>query len=346
MRKISPDSITRESLATLDIKRLALNRGELGPLTFGESYPTLEKLRELFVELEALGYQQNVSAPEVSQINQHIDQFISYLKQISSFDPSAESGSNKDTRDSYERSISAFYDEVTRNLRGIITYLRQEAARGSKDERKLQEEQKAVAKIRREYEEMVGALKGEREAVQKETKSVEEAKGEKAATVFGKHFEAQASEYSRRSSGWDRSRAKLFDWLLGIIVANVAAYFYLFISEKLNFWPNLPPTEFFTVQYGIAKLALIGVLSYAIGFASRNYSINSNLEAVNKHRKNVAETLKDFLRSNPSLEDRSQLVKAGAEAMFRHSNTGYASKGEVKDDGPVREIVTNILSGK
>ena len=128
---------------------------------------------------------------------------------------------------------------------------------------------------------------------------------------------------------------------------NFAVYFYLFMSNKIGFWPRIPPEDFFTIQYGAVKLALLGPLSYAIGFASKNYNANTHLEVINKHRKNVAETLRDFLSSKPEPDDRSVLVRSGADAMFRGSATGYVSKGDAGGSSEsVGNLVNSILGNK
>jgi len=338
--------IIAENLKTLEIKQIALNKDKFGALTFNKAYPLLHKLRKMFVEFEELGYKDFLTQSEIENIDNHREQLLNYIKRIHDIHPETDASFNKDVRDQIENEIENFYNSTVEHLRNSLIYLRQEVAFKSKDQESLQEERKAVLRVRKQSEEILKQLKKELKAVRKETKEVEEARGERAAVVFGKHFENQAEEYLKQADQWKATRSKFFRWLLGIIIANFVIYFYLFISNKLGWWPSFSPEEFFTLQYGIAKLVLLATLSYAIGFASRNYSINSNLEAINKHRKNVAETLKDFLASEPKSEDRSQLVKSGAEAMFKHSVTGYVSKRGYKDDGPVREIIHSVLRGK
>ncbi len=338
-----PEEIKRESVTKIDIEKLALNK-DFGRLTFKESLPFLRKTQALFKELDELNYQNNLSQEEISAIDIKKDQFIKQLTQLQQFDIGQ--ADSQTVHDNLEQQFINFYNSTLKGLMTQLVYLRQEIALQSKDERNLQEEQKAATKARKQSEEILEQLKKELNSIRKETKEVAGASGERAAVTLGKHFESQAGEYSSKANNWLTQRSTFFKWLLIIIGVNFILYLFLFITNKLGVRPNIAPSEFFTPQYGVVKLALLALLSYAIGFAGKNYNINSNLEAVNKHRKNVAETLSDFLKTKPEANDRSQLVKSAAEAMFRNSPSGYGSKQESKDDGPIHEIVNNIISSK
>jgi len=342
---MNPEEITRESLNKLSIKTLALNKDKFGVLTFDGSFPLLEKLQKLFIELDELDYKNSLSQPEINQVDQYIEQLLNHLRQLASFDLAT--GFNKDMHDGFENNIRGFYDEVFRNLRNILVYLRQEAALKSQDTKELQKQQKAAVQAEKEYKVLSNQLKQKLDALEKREQEVEVKHGEIAAEIFGKHFESQAKEYAQRAREWETKRSVFFKWLLFIIIGNLVIYLYLFISDKLGIWPNFPPREIFTIEYGAVKLALIGLLSYAVGFASKNYSANSHLEIINKHRKNVAETLKDFLGSKPEQNDRSVLIRSGADAMFRGSATGYVSKGDpVVSNEPVGGFISSLLGGK
>ena len=117
---------------------------------------------------------------------------------------------------------------------------------------------------------------------------------------------------------------------------------FLFLTNKIGWWPNLSPSEFFTIEYGLVKFALLGLLSYATGFATRNYNINAGLVATNKHRKNVAETLADTLASPLSDEAKAVLAREAAVAMFQNLSVGYIKKEHQNDSGPILEVIRKI----
>lgn len=341
---MNPDEITIESLKDVDIESLALDKEKFGANIFEEAHPQLEELKEVFVELQELGYKKYLLEDEVRQIDQKLKKFIEYLRELASFDPAEDPSFSGNTRENFEQQINNFHKSTIKTLRSPLTYLRQQVALESKDEQELQEERKAVAKAREQSEKLLGQLREEYKKLKEETAEVEQAHGEKAATTFGKHFESQANEYAGRASDWFSDRKTMLKWLFGVIIVNLILYFFLFITNKLDVWPNITTTEFFTLEYGIVKLALVTLLSYVVGYSSKHHRVNLALEADNLHRKNVAETLKDYINSIPveHREERVSLTKTGAEAMFTNPSDGY-SRTRV-EDGPVREIVTNVIS--
>ncbi len=208
------------------------------------------------------------------------------------------------------------------------------------DKKKLKQEQRELVQLRKQSEELVKQLSKERQKILGETKKIEEAKGERAAISFGKHFESQAKAYRKEAVRWLENRNKYITWLFRLVVANFLLYIVLFITNKLNLWPRLEPTEFFTLEYGLVNFALLTLLSYGVSFASRNYNVNSNLLTVNLHRKNVAETVKDFSESGLKEEDRSKVLDHGIDAMFKHLPIGYLPKVESKDEGPIGSLLS------
>ena len=121
-----------------------------------------------------------------------------------------------------------------------------------------------------------------------------------------------------------------------IIILNIVVYLCRYFS-------NLDINSFFTLKYGVAKLVLLSLLSYATGFASRNYHIYAQLASVNTHRKNAAETMNDLIAANPDKEDvRAEIIKQAADAMFRHLPVGHITKSE-NHYGPISEIINKFV---
>jgi hypothetical protein len=316
-----------------------LDKDKFGSLTFDQIYPLRQRLQKIFTELEELGYRDILSQQEIDQVDQYVERFLNHLKQLAGFNLTT--GFNKEVHDNYDNTIKGLYGEVFRNLRGMIVFLRQEAAQKSQDVKELQKQQKIAVQAEKEYKSLTNKLRHELETLQKNKQEVESKRGEVAAVRFGKHFEAQAKENANEAKKWLRWRDIFFIVLLILIIANVLGYFVLFIISKIR--PDgIKPTDFFTIEYGLAKLALLSILSYGISFSSRNFNVNSNLLTLNKHRKNVAETLNDFLESKPDPADRSKIVESATGAMFKHEPIGYLPKIETKDDGPVASF-WNIL---
>lgn len=330
-----------KELPKVDIKSLALNKDKLGSLIFETSYPLLEKLRDLFVELEELGFEKTLTTEEVNNVLNLRNQFLAFLKRLSEFDIAH--SNPKQLHDSFENEVQNFYNNALKHLRTPLVFLRQEAARRSQSGKDLATEQKAAAKARKEYEEMSVELKAELEKLKAQKQEIETTHGEVASKQLAMHFKREAAEHREQAATWLGSRTLFYKWLMAIIITNFVLYFGLFLSQKLG-WTTWQIEDFFTLQYGIGKLALITLLWYGMNFASKNYAVESHLEAINQHRRNVAQTLEDFLATNPNPETLSEMLKNGTTAMFEHLQVGHLRKEEVREDGsPMQEIV-NILT--
>jgi len=332
--------INKENLRKINIKEIALKK-ELGAFAFENANKKLEKIRKWIVELEDLDYKSELPDNIINSINNLIEELLGHLRWLQAFDITT-SGNAKQDHDSFELRIDGFYNNFVNLVLTSLTYLRQEADTKGKDKKTIQREQKNLIQARKQYDEIISGLKQQQKDLQKEKSKIASSHGEIGAVKFGKHFELQAYENKFEADKWLK-RGNVFYWILFVIISlNVIGYFGLFIGNKIN-QNIIQPTEFFTLQYGLAKLALLTIISYAVSFCSRNFNINSNLSALNKHRKNVAETVNDFLFSNPEKEDRTKFLIAATESMFKHQPIGYLPKIESKDDGPIASIINHII---
>lgn len=329
-----------ENIKEIDLKELCLNEKRLGTLVFKEGFRYLKKLQDLFIEFDLFDYKGNLTVNEINNIDNYKNNFINYLNRIKEFN--LNHSNPGPTHDQIQSEIRNFHDSVIGNIRSSLVYLRQEAQLKSKNERNLQEEQREAVKARKQYEELSKQLKNELELLQKQKGEIETAHGEVAAKYLAIQFNKQAKEYEGIAEKWLLRRNKLYWMLIGIIGVNFIFYFSFFVLNKIG--KSFPPREIFTIEYGVVKLALLAVLSYGVGFASKNYNVNSHLAAINKHRSNVAQTLDDFLVTKP--DRKSEMLRQGTEAMFKHISIGYIRREEQKDSGPIYEIINKFLPNK
>lgn len=311
-------------------------------LTFAKAYPQLDKLRQTLVEFDELDYTSLLNPDEVKEVDRFKESLLNFIIKINSFHPETDASFNKNVRDALENEIEGFFRNTTKRLRDHLVFLRQEAALKSQDQQSLAEEQKATIQAREQYKELSQQLKSELESLQKQKREVEAAHGEVATTYLAVQFSKQAVAYESAAEKWLARRNKLYRWLIAIISINFFFYFFLFFLEKTL--GGLPPSEIFTIEYGVVKLALLAVLSYGVGFTSKNYNVNSHLAAVNKHRSNVAQTLDDFFATNP--ERKSHMLQEGTRAMFRHVPIGYIRREEQRDNGPFDAIIRTFSPNK
>lgn len=334
------DEINIENLKKLDIKKIALNP-DLGILNFENIEPTLESLRNLLVEIIDLNYESNVSSGEISLVNNSLNQFIDYLKQLQDFNIGQEN--SQGIHDNLENAIRSFYDSTTQQLRTIITYLRLQATSATIDQKELKKQQKNAALAKKEYEELLGQLKLQIQGLNKRQKEVENKKGKIASTTLSIYFAQEVAENDREAKNWLKLRNYALKILFILAIINATLFFVILIADKFFNWKTLMDSDIFNIQYGLINSVIISLVSYFMIFSSKNFTVRSNLSAINRHRRNVALTLDDFLGTNPEKEVRDQMVKQATEAMFKQFPAGYLGKNEAKDGGPIGEIINYFL---
>ena len=340
--------ISVENLKVLEIKKIALNTAKFGALTFGKAYPLLNEVRKFLVEFDELGFTERLSPEEIGNINSAKDRLIAFIEKIETADPETadpeiDTNFNKNIRDELESQIEGFHNNFIKESRDGLVYLRQEVGLKSRDEKELKLLQKETIQTKQEFDKLKEQLEEQLKDLSEKKKAIAIEKGEIAAEIFGKHFEKSADEYKKKAEkGWYELGRKFLIALLILVTLNVLGYFILFIGNKMWEW-EMEPADFFTLQYGLVKLALFLLISYVIGFASRQYSINSHLTASNIHRKNIAETMKDFYASDLGDKEKSIMIKKATDAMFQNLPIGHISKSENRsDDGPIQNIFSNI----
>lgn len=333
--------ISDENIGKLEIKEITLDKEKFGVLTFDKAYPLLDNLRKNFVELDDLNYKDKLTAEELQNIERFKVKLLDYISRIHKINP-VDGSYNSNVRDQLESDIQNFYNNTAKELRIPLTFLRQEAAIISSDAQALADQQKIAAQAETEYKKLTEELHKELDELRKRKNEVSTTEGEIAAITLGKSFETQAKEYDTKAKKWKETRDIFFWILIVLITVNLVLYISLFITNKISVWPNTQPTDFFTIEYGLVKLALLALLSYAIGFATRNYNINSGLVATNLHRKNVAETLVNTLNSPIGEEAKKILTQQAAAAMFQNLAVGYIKKEHQNDAGPILEIIKKV----
>ncbi|MBU1557773.1 hypothetical protein KKC45_02320 [Patescibacteria group bacterium] len=295
------EDITLDHLKELDIKKIALDRDKFGPLTFEESYPLLEKLQILFIELSELGYLDKLIPEEINKVNNNRNHFARLVDRLQKFDMQVDQNF-KVTRDNFEMEVRSLYNRTFVDLREILVYLRQEASQ-NKDTRLLQKERGEVQQVLKEAEQIKKSLSYELQDLKKNKEAIESERGALPSAYLGVEFKKQSGEFEKQSKEWGSGRIKALNLLTSLVVFNVLLYSVGLFMDS-NFIEKV-----FSSHYFILVFALVSILVYNLGFATKNYNIYSNLLITSNHRYNVAETMNRFLGTNPPPEDRSEIIK-------------------------------------
>lgn len=336
-----PERITTDNVLKVDVAAIAQDP-RFDELKFENSKKKLPKIQKWILECEELGAQELLIDSDKNTLKSLKDQLTQHLENLLTFPIRTTNDTALNEHDSLEARAEDFYNSVYQQLpMRILPFLRQEAARITTDVKELEKQRKAAAQAQRDYEGLKEQITKELEDIRARRSEVEQEQGELVAIGLGKDFGDQADEYQTKANEWLGKRNTWLGILFGVIVVNILLFFMLFIGHLLK--PSfISPDQVFTVQYGLAKLALLLVLSYAIGFCSRNYNINSGLAATNRHRKNVAEVLLNALSSQLTDEAKGEMVRLAANEMFKHLPVGFINKEHQNDSGPILEIVKKV----
>lgn len=326
------EAITPDNLENVDTEKIALNRERFGALVFETIFPKLEELKEIFVDFQKHSYQ-NLPEEQKNLVDSYLNSFVEKLNWLRQFNP-AQSGDVNGEKSNFENQINDLHRSVFRELMPSLTYLRYRTISKRPEQKELAKFKNEAQNAKTEFQKISQDLKEKIATLEAQKEEVSRTKGEIAAKTTGKHFERQAKEHATEKAKWALQRERYFNILLGIIVAILIIYVILLLWGDVN--------KLFNIQFAVLKIAVIAILSYAVSFASKNYRINCHLESINMHRKNIAETLNDFISSNPTPEDRSAMMQSAVSAMFQHLSTGYDSQDPKKDNGPAHEIIQFI----
>lgn len=340
-----PERITEENVLAVDIPHIAQDR-RFEELKFENARKKLPKVQKWLVEANELGAQDLLNADDKSVIQRLKKQLMEHLEQLLTFEIRTTNDTALSEHVNLESQIESYYNSAYQKLpKDILPFLRQETARATSDVKELENQRKSAAQAQRDYEDLKEQIAKELEDIRARRSEVEKEQGEFVAIGLGKDFGDQADDYQKKADKWLGQRNIWLRVLFAVIGGNIILYFVLLVGnlEDVNF---TSPEKVFTIQYGLAKLAFLLLLSYAIGFCSRNYNISSGLAATNRHRKNVAEVLLSALSSQLTDDAKGEMVRLAATEMFKHLPVGYINKEHQSDTGPIMEVIKRVTPGK
>lgn len=145
-----------------------------------------------------------------------------------------------------------------------------------------------------------------------------------------KFFEKQSTDFQEKSNRFKKVRKLYFKWFVGLVGVNVLLLLIFSISGIFGLWPNIRINDWFTWEYNLVNFAILAFVAGLTGYTTRKIKKYSDLAALSIHRKNISNTLNNYLSSNNYQEDdlRSKLISLGVEYMFRHLLTGFGQEND------------------
>lgn len=323
-----------DELKSLNIENLC-TRQELWALNFSSSIDILEKARDMIVDImESINFN-DLSTQEKGYVENWKRSLESHLTQIRDFNLTV--GDNPtNTRDNIESNIRSFYNEFVERVRWIHTYIINQSLIDATKSKDFLKSIKEIQWLKHEFLEEKKWLQDIVKQLQQEREKVQASKGQISASYLSQEFEAQYENYKNEANDRYTYAKIMYFLLLFVIVVNLVVYFRMIYKGQ-------DITNLFNYEYGIGLIALVSILFYGLTFCSNNYKVAKNLESINRHRRNVAETFGRFLETSPDdVETKNKLLQEAAVAMFQYIWSWYL----VKDTGistPTLEMVNKIL---
>ncbi|MFA6106274.1 MAG: hypothetical protein WC745_01230 [Patescibacteria group bacterium] len=335
------DKITLENVFEVDVPKLALD-SRFGSLIFEDASKKLLKSQILLKEATDLNYIQLLPPADVKLVKDYLIKLTEHLEWLRQFDIGSVANA-KQEHDNFNGRVESFYNNIySQVFMRLLPFLREERRRERPDQKQLDEEITKVVQIRADLENELKIIKEETQKIRTADKKVVSAKGERAAVRMAVHFDGEVDRYEGLSRRW----------FIGVIIG------YLFVLGVL-IWLGVVTTTFVSKIVTmpeifnknaiwnalISKLVILAALWYGLSFIVKNYNVNSQLAAVNRHRAAVAKTLEDFVaveqkQDKPRL---SEILQNATDAMFKHVLIGFVSKTEKENSNPVLQIVNDLM---
>ncbi len=304
------------------------NKENLASLTFDQSISQLQQLRDLFAKFDTLRYRKFFTKREIERVDSRAREFVTrFIDRLEGF--SVEIPNAKQVHDDIQNDVERFWDETFSELRPLMSALRQEVAQSAEAVDVSDLKASLLDKDER-YNTLLQQLEDQLHVLSEKDKQIQLQSGTVASNYLAKNFESQAERHEKEAANALLARRVYFGILITLAVGNLG--YFLFGDRSI-----------FTTEYGLIKFALVTLLAYGMALANKKYRIELNLAAQNWHRRNVAQTLLDYLRSEPDRTVQSEMLRRAAEAMFRHLNVGFISREDTSDKSPTHEFLAAFV---
>lgn len=109
-------------------------------------------------------------------------------------------------------------------------------------------------------------------------------------------------------------------------------------SLYLAYYSDAGETITGALQFGAAKLILLGVAYYALILCSRQYSAAKHNAVVNRHKQLALRTFETFFQGSSSTEAKDAIIQRAASAVFEHQESGYL-KNQPAATNPLQQFI-------
>lgn len=314
-----------EQLQAFDCKTLA-RKDELGSFAFDDAIAPAQQLINLYgqLPLETIDV-----LPDgiLSKIKVQAAATQALFELVRTF--SLDEGSVTGRHDQLVQKIIADYSTSFTVLHPWISYSIGRATNldelAEEARAKVEEINNSAARTTKEIEE----VKTQVTSVLEDVRRVAEEQG---VSQEAHHFTRAAENHDEKADEWF-GHTKTLAWILAVY-----AVLTLFVHKIPWFAPE---STYDTVQLGISKFLIFGVISYMLVLAARNYMAQKHNAILNKHRADALLTYRSLVEAGEEKSNRDIVLSHAAGCIYEAKPTGYA-KYESSDDSAMKAAMSLI----
>lgn len=286
------DSLTDERIESLV-------HADFGPLAFNEILEPLQTIRDVVHAVDP--EQGRVSDRIRSELISRLEHLTVTLNQIAAFDPTTQT---PDAR-------IALINQVV-GARDVVLDLLPAFSRSTKDGRLL--DQAMLTSLKTDLEVATERALAAHGALVPVVGSAQQKSLASANSDAAAYFDAEATK--RKASA---NRFLYATIGLTVALAGVAVYFY----ARFEIAPPNYSNAGDAIAGALPKITLLLALSFAVGFAARNYRVNSHLIVLNSTKAMTLRAATKYAASVDDKEHRDMVVASLVQAVFTIGDTGY-----------------------
>jgi hypothetical protein len=309
-------------LSSIDATSLG-RRQELSPdINFEEIVPNFQVMLDFVRQLNERDLSRLPHA-ELAQLRTGLNSLRAHIQQVREFTLTQDSPVTQ--RNTICENVRNSYDKVVRPLLLPLAFTSTQAA----DFAKLAlEAQELHAKLREEAASFAASLQAMTSDAHLSLAAIKQQAADAGVSVHSQIYSEQA----------DRHAATAKWWFAATIVATVATFVAAVLGLVLAV-VYTPPDVPSALQYIVAKLIVISVLSFSVIWCSRNYRAEKHNETLNRHRANSLGTFRTFMEGAQDKATKEAILLFCANSAFGHRPSGY----DKEDGGEVPPQIVNPL---
>lgn len=312
-----------DELSAIDPSSLG-RRSELSPtINFEDVVPDLTAMLDIVKQLQ----QRDISRLPFTELDRIKNGLLPLRDRITEVrDFTLEQGSPHEACENLKTQITSMYDDLVHALMISLSFTATQATDYARIEREALGFHTRLQEQANEFQQTLESQKADAEAA---LAAIQEQAAQAGVSAHAQHFHKQAELHKSAAINWFRATVVAASVTLVAAVASLVAVFFY-----------TPENVAEAVQYGVAKVIVLSVLTFAIVWSSRNYRSEKHNEMLNRHRANSLGTFQTFHSGTSDPATKSAVLVFCAEAAFGSRPTGY-DRHESPDGLP--QIVNPVI---